>query len=48
MDLTYGILGLGKGEEADLLWEDAAEMCRVAVSGLSAPYQSGLCIWADS
>ena len=24
MDLTYGILGLGKGEEADLLWEDAA------------------------
>ena len=25
MDLTYGILGLGKGEEADLLWEDAAE-----------------------
>lgn len=42
MDLTYGILGLGKGEEADLLWEDAAEYCqRMAVSGLAAPYQSG-------
>lgn len=28
MDLTYGILGLGKGEEADLLWEDAASIAR--------------------
>lgn len=43
MDLTYGILGMGKiQEKADALWEDAAAYCsKMAVSGLPAPYQAG-------
>ena len=43
MDLGYGILGMGGGEEkADALWEEAAAYCqKMAVSGLEAPYQAG-------
>ncbi|MDE6214828.1 RagB/SusD family nutrient uptake outer membrane protein [Bacteroides sp.] len=42
MDLTYGILGLGKTAAADDLWDDAAAYCaKMAVSGLAAPYQAG-------
>lgn len=43
MDLTYGILGLGKDKTAsDKLWEAAAEYCqKMAVSGLAAPYSAG-------
>lgn len=43
MDLSYGILGMGKdAKKADALWEDAAAYCqKMAVSGLEAPYQAG-------
>ncbi|WP_300695783.1 RagB/SusD family nutrient uptake outer membrane protein [uncultured Bacteroides sp.] len=42
MDLTYGILGLGKTAAADDLWDDAAAYCaKMAVNGLAAPYQAG-------
>lgn len=42
MDLTYGILGMGNGPEADLLWDEAAGYCnKMAVSGLAAPYEAG-------
>lgn len=43
MDLTYGILGMGEKEkEADALWDEAAAYCKkMAVSGLTAPYEAG-------
>ncbi len=43
MDMSLGVLGLGNKEDAaDALWEDAAAYCaKMAVSGLTAPYQAG-------